>query len=256
LTTAVQTGSVVKYDVKTLATDYNGKEVQNITQPTSAQIEIAGAGEASPSVSSSTPNAQLLFAGQTNKELVKFTIDAKNDTLKLTDLYVFATGGFDLANGLSNIKLLHDGNVLVQGNPNGSGVSFENITDNNKIDAGRSAVFSIVADINAALNKGDIPVSGLELYIDTSKNGQGNSTPGTMSGFRLISDSNGETVTVQPLTAAISKSHLVVRTAITVAKTNDSTSQSDLGAFTITPNGYKAEITKISTNLSTNLTLT
>jgi hypothetical protein len=251
---AITTNSTVTYSVTGIqAIDYNGQPV-NVSPINAAPITISSGGEAKPSVSSTTPNAQLLFAGEKDKVLATFSIDAINDNLRLTDLYVISTpaSNFNLSNGLSNIRLRQGGNDLALGNPNSTGgVSFENITEHNTISAGRSLTFSIVADINNALNTGDIPVSMLELQINT---GAANTTAGTYSGMRLISNSNGAIVEAKELLSPISKQHKVVRTAITVAKTTDAVTQSDLGAFTVTPNGYKANLTGLTVTISTNLT--
>jgi hypothetical protein len=71
------------------ATDNNSQTVNANPLGTSfATITATAVGSVSFSTNSNTPGASLLAAGTTDVELAKFNVNATNDNVKLTDLYL------------------------------------------------------------------------------------------------------------------------------------------------------------------------
>ena len=250
------------------AVDANGNKVEMTYSVTMPTITVVDQGSANTATASSNPKPQLLFAGLTAQKIGTFSIDAKNDEMKLTDLYVKANGGLDVANTLSNIKLVNkDGNVLANGIANDEFVKFERITANNVIPADDTMTFSIVADVARFTNSASVAVPNLTLVLDTAKNTNAidcvgaavaGPTAGTCNGIRLVSATNGATINnggVQWSNVTLSSTHLLVRTALIASSATSTIDSYKIAEFNITPNSYnpRAKLTRVDMEITTNM---
>ena len=206
----------------------------SITNPSDGvQYTFAAAGSASLALNSSTPSASILTPSVSETELSRFTLGAQNDSLKLTDLYVYNTGSADLSSSIKSIWLYDiNGNKLAGGSVLGtSTVQFAlgststfvipKNTSNSVVIV--KAAFNDVTD-NAQSNK------SIQLAIGYASGISPVSGTGT-GGVRLVSESTGDNVT--SFTGnAVSNSHLLVRSKPTVAINGSATASTH--TFTVT----------------------
>jgi len=99
----------------------------------------------------------LLYGGLVDLEIAKFNINATDDNLRLTDLYLTLAAGstVDLGQRLSNIQLFDGATPVANGTvlENGSVVGFENLNGSNIVTtAGNGKTLSVKATVNNVLN--------------------------------------------------------------------------------------------------------
>jgi|GEM_PF-472333 len=205
----------------------------------SATLELAA---------NSSLQSQLLYGGQQNVTLAQFNLDAKNDAVDVTDLYIATSGyiGSALSNKINNVTLT-DGTNSWFGTIRNGGIAFESMS-NNSLAVSQTKTYSIKGDINSVLNTAD--VTGSFLFLFDSGTVITDQTAGTYSGVRAISKSNGQLVTaVANPTTAISQATRVVRGSITVAKTNITPTSTEFARFDITAKGNRVQVTGLNLNL-------
>jgi hypothetical protein len=234
------------------ATDNNGQSVTaNPTTVNFATITLSTGGSVSFSANAGTPGASLLHGGLTDVELARFNINATDDNLRLTDLYV--TNGpastIDLGQRLSNIQLMDGSTVVANGSVVASGtvIAFENLSSANLVtNAGTSKTLSIRASVNSVLNTGDVAGSGGLIHLAIGTGSYTGVTAGTANGARFISQANGSVVTPTTVGLAISNIHRIVRGKASVAAATTSASQTRLLNFTVTAEGNRVKLQKVA----------
>ncbi len=237
------------------ATDYNGRDVELRSNIDSATITVSNGGSVNINTASNTPNAKLLAAGTKDVELGKFTLDAKDDTLRLTDIYLKASdAALSIGDKITNVKLYAGNDLVANGQffNNNKVLGFEDISANNIIPASKTKEFRVVADINEGTNTTAYTQNLLKLQVASDYTA---GTAGTHNGLRVVSDSNGAIVNVTQMNVVLSKENMLVRTSLKAANAAaaNEISQTTAGVFSLTANGYKARPTKASFRLSTNL---
>jgi len=188
--------------------------------PSSANLTVA---TASGIISSSdaNPKSQLLLAGAKDQKILAFRIQAKNDTIKLSQL-TFTGVKFDY---LSNFRVLTPtGNYLPSTSNSVSAVTFNNLNPSDSVVADKTDTYYLVADVNT--NTSGVSFSG---SLDTLN-----------SKFK---SSNGNEYTLYGPTVN-SNNHLINENLAVVAKSTNSSKLITTSAlrFTITASG-KDQIT-------------
>ena len=237
------------------ATDNNSQTVTP-TPPTLnfATITATAGGTVAFSTNSNTPGASLLAAGTADVELARFNVNATDDNLKLTDLYLknAAWAALDLGQRLSNIQLLDGTWVLANGVvlDGGTSVGFENMSASNfVVTAGNAKTLSVRATINNVLNSADVAAAAWLLKLAVAQ--PTTPTVGTVNGARFISESNGNIVT-PTAGLTISNQHRVVRGKVTIATTATTATETRLLNFSVTADGNRSEFRGLAFTLRNN----
>lgn len=160
----VVNGKILALQINTIqSTDNNGQTV--VANPTTlnfATITASAGGVVAFSSNSNTPGASLLAGGLTGVEIARFNVNATDDNLKLTDLYLAVntpTSTIDLGQRLSNIQLMDGATPLANGVilDGGAVVGFENLSASNfVVNAGNAKTLTVKATINNVLNSSDV----------------------------------------------------------------------------------------------------
>jgi hypothetical protein len=236
------------------ATDSNSQTVTpSPATLAAAALTVQAAGSASLTQNSSTPNPQLLPGGATDVELGRFNVNAQNDDITLTDLYLANTGTLAVSNRLNNVKLYDSANMTAAlgiATLRDGGIAFENLEGQNyKITAGNSKTLVVKADINTLLNTGEAIAPTAQLYLSGNFTG---AEAGTVGGVRFLS-SNGEVVSsVAGSTGlVISKAHRIVRGAIQLTYVDPSnTSKNNLMAVKVKAIGNRVTLTGVTVSVT------
>lgn len=220
-------------------------------QPTLSEwvlYTFAAAGTATFTLNSSTPTASMLTPSSNEMEVARYTVAATDDSLKLTDLYVFNTGSADLSSSIKTIGLydvkwvkLAGGSVLWTGTVlfalwSSSAFVIPKNTSNTVVIV--KAAYNDVTDA-AQTNKTVRLAVGTLAWV----------TPvaWTYNGSRLVSEATGNAVTSVTTTAAIANSHLLVRSKPVIAISTAATASTH--TFTVTADANN-RITLASTTFS------
>lgn len=196
----------------------------------------------------SSVQSQLLYGGQQNVTLAQFNLEAKNDAVDLTDLYIRSAGniGGALSNKINNVQLT-DGTNSWYGSIRNGVIAFEGMS-NNALAISTTKTFTLKGDINDVQNTADL--TGSFTFVLDTGNVITDQAAGTYSGVRAISKSNGQLVnTVSTPSVALSQATKIVRGAISVAKTNITPTSSEFARFDVTAKGNRVQVTGFTFNL-------
>ena len=245
------------------ATDSNSQTV-TVAGVSAANVTIATAGSATVATTSTTPSRQLLVAGESTKELARFTIAASNDNLRLTDMFFTnliagnANSGFDIGNRLSNIRLYDTTNMTTAlataTNVTTNVIAFENL-DSTDIQVTPTTVktFVLKADVNTVNDSGDLLDNTIELMLGT---GTYVPTRTVYSGTRFVSMGNGQDLTgaqttVTPSNITIANGHRVVRASINFSKTStQEVTTEKVMQFVVSPIGNQVTLSGVTVLLN------
>lgn len=184
-------------------------------------------------------------------ELAKFNINATDDNLRLTDLYISTTGTstVSLSNRLSDIQLMDGTTVLANGIVvnGGATIAFEGMNSLGIITtAGNSKTLSIKANVNSVLNSGDVAGGDGLVKLAIGTGTYTAPTAGTVNGARFVSESNGSVVTPSTNSMiAISNTHRIVRGKILADTVLTTATDTRVMQFKITANGNRVNFTKL-----------
>ena len=200
------TTSVEDYKIESIGTWKDAGNVQNSYNPASYYFTskmstkcVQGSVVVTPatinvSMSSSTPSAQTVFAGQSGVTLAKFNLTASaNVTLKS-----FAVSLLPLPNGYKNISSLSLYNTGAQvgttiTNPTTAGLNFQNL--NLQILAGQSVTFEVKSNISSVATAGSTVYAtfGGSYAVDSNGNTAGNNaaTAGAMIAGNVVTIGSG-----------------------------------------------------------------
>lgn len=171
---------------------------------------------ASVSMNSSTPSSKLLTPSSTEIEVWRYTLSAQNDSLRLTDLYLYNLWTADLSSRIKTISLydtnwnkLAWGSVLWTGIVAfslGSSSSFiiPKNTSNSPIIV-KAAFNDIISDISSE--------NTLRLWVWTWTFNV-TTVDWTSNWVRLVSESIGNTVSSVTLSNAVTNTHLIARSKV------------------------------------------
>ncbi len=196
----------------------------------------------------SSVQSQMLYGGQQNVTLAQFNLQAKNDAVDLTDMYIKTNGniGTNLSNKINNVQLT-DGTNSWFGTIRNGGIAFENMSDNS-IDLSMTKTYTLKGDINAVLNMGDV-TTGFTFAFDSGLVIT-DQTAGASGGIRAISKSNGQLVTtVNGTTSTISQLTKITRGTLSVSKTNITPTSTEFARFDVTAHGNRVQVTGASIDL-------
>ncbi len=254
----VANGKILALQINSIqSTDNNGQTV--VSNPTTlnlATIAASAGGVVAFSSNSNTPGASLLAGGLTDVEIAKFNVNATDDNLKLTDLYLAVNAPastIDLGQRLSNIQLMDGATVLANGVilDGGSAVGFENLSSSNfVITAGNAKTLTVKATINNLLNSTDVAGTAwlLQLVIKQPTT----PTVGTVNGARFVSESNGNLVTPTVAWLVVSNLHKVVRGKVLVSPVATTATETRLLNFTVTAEGNRTTLNAVNFTLRNN----
>jgi len=206
----------------------------SITKPNDGVLyTFTSAGSASIALNSSTPNSSILTPSASETEVARFTLGAQNDSLKLTDLYVYNTWTADLSSSIKTIGLY---------DVNGVKLAWGSVlwTKTVQFALGSTSSFIIpkntsnsVVVVKVAFNDvTDINQTDKTIKLAIGANGI-STVAGAVNGVRLVSESTGDTVlSMTGTVTAISNVNLLVRTKPTVS--NGSVATASTHTFTVT----------------------
>ncbi len=194
---------------------------------------FVGAGTATLTQNSATPNAAVLTASAVETEVARYTLAATNDALQLTDLYVYNTGTADLSSRIKTIGLYDvNGTKLAGGSVLGTGTVQFSLGSTSSFVVAKNTSNSVVV-VKASFNDitdGAQDATSLQLAVGTLAGVT--VVDGTNNGVRLVSQSTGNTATGTTATAAISKTSLLVRSKPVIAVSGAATNSTH--TFTVT----------------------
>jgi hypothetical protein len=229
---SIASGSTFQLNLGTTAVvgrnQANTSETVNLVAATaSTAFSVVNAGSVKVSTNSSQANRSIVSPSTTEASVYKFDLEAEDDTLRLTDVYLARSGAVNLAEALRSASLTI-GTATAQASIINSGVLHFSFGSNGVVlesDVVKTADLKVAFfDSNArtdeafqfALAVGAVP----------------SQVQGTQNGMRLISDSTGEEINRGSASIA-SREHLLARSAPTVARLAESTS-STAYKFTVT----------------------
>lgn len=254
----VVNGKILALQIKLIqSTDNNGQTV--VANPVTlnlATITASAGGVVAFSTNANTPGASLLAGGLTGVEIAKFNVNATDDNLKLTDLYLAVnapTSTINLGQRLSNIQLMDGSTVLANGVvlDNGVAVGFENLSSSNfVVNAGNAKTLTVRATINNVLNSTDVAGAAGLLQLKIAQ--PTTPTVGTVNGARFVSESNGNLVTPAAAGLVVSNLHKVVRGKVLVASVATTPSETRLLNFSITSEGNRTTFNTVNFTLRNN----
>lgn len=170
-------------------------------------------------------NSSAISSDWMETEIVKFTLWASYDDLKLTDMYVYNSWTADLSSSIKSISLYDiNGNKLAKGSILSTWVVWFSLWDASSFIIPRNTSNSVVV-IKAALNNiSDASLSNktISLYIWTW-NFNVTTTNWTVNWIRMISQSIWAIVSSVSLPTQSSPVHLVVRSKPVVSISNSAT---------------------------------
>lgn len=196
----------------------------------------------------SSVQSQLLYGGQQNVTLAQFNLEAKNDSVDLTDLYIRSAGniGGALSNKINNVQLT-DGTNSWFGSIRNGVIAFEGMS-NNALTLSTTKTYTLKGDINDVQNTADL--TGAFTFVLDTGNVITDQAAGTYSGVRAISKSNGQLVNVVSTpSVSLSQSTKIVRGSISVAKTNITPTSSEFARFDVTAKGNRVQVTGLNIDL-------
>jgi len=192
-------------------------------------ISVVDAGQANIAKDSNSTATTLFFGGQSLAEIGSFNIESRNDSSKLTDIYLTTLSGMNLAK-LGAIYLT-DGATQYVGTKDGAYIKFEGM--NIAIAQNATKKFTVKADIAGVTAFADLPGSKFQLAIATGFSVAMGATAGTTNGVRLISDANGQSITNMTVTNPVSNEHRIVSSFPFFS--NPTTDQTTVMKFDVTP---------------------
>lgn len=196
-----------------------------------ASLLFAAQGTTVVKVNSSTAVASIVTPGAL-RDVFSFDVEAKDDTLKVSDVYLKATETLNAA--VKSATMVVDGQTIA-GDFVAGDVLYFSIGDANavKITPDTVKTFKVnleFHDFNTSAR------SGLAVQLGLAQAAElGGVTPrnGTSNGLRVVSDSNGDFVTNS--TASVdSRAHVLARSKVTVADAAFTASTTDVYKFTVT----------------------
>lgn len=207
---------------------------------TGSTIKIVDAGQANVAKDSNSAASTLFFGGQTATEVGSFNIESRNDSSKLTDIYLTTVSGLNLSK-LGAIYLT-DGTTNYAGTKDGAYIKFEGMSV--AIAQNATKKFTVKADVANVTDAADLTNSTFQLVVATGFNVAMGATAGTINGIRLISDANGQAITNLTVTNPISNVQTIV--ASFPFFSNPTTDQTTVIKFDVTPKGGKIRLQSIS----------
>jgi len=233
------------------ATDENGTDV-TVTPAVSSSVTTIAAGPVDLVKNSATASASLFAAGTEGVELGMFNIIAQDDTLELTDLYLendAASAAADLGLRINEPKLTIDGTTY-NGAIRDGYVVFEGMSED--ILPAETKTVTITANISDVLNTGDVQSGHIKL--DILDNVYASANAGTYNGVRIVSKSNGQTLTgtsqVTLPTAEIGSEHAIARGVAKIANKGTTASSTRVMEFSITAEENRTTLSGLDLTLA------
>jgi len=179
---------------------------------------------------SSTRDSSIVTPADSEVDVFTFDLEANDDVLKLTDLYITQTGTtLDLSNAVRSTSITVDGRT-VDGAVVSSGVLYFPVGNNNPIILEKDEVVSV--KVNVAFNDSTTRTNEAFQFA-IGKGSYNGAVNGQVNGMRVVSDSTGLEITTIDVAGVESDSHLLARSKPTVARLNESTSTTAY-KFTVT----------------------
>jgi|GEM_PF-2692142 len=194
---------------------------------TSENFLFAPGGTVEVDTNSSQANRSIITPSMTAGSVYKFDIEAKDDVLRLTDLYIEELQGLDIASALRTATLTI-GSTTVTGVILASDMLHFPFGSNGLTLAKDDVV---TADLKVAFFDSNVRTN-LDFQFGLPTAPVAGEVNGTLNGMRLVSDSTGLSVD-RGATSVDSRLHLLARSAPTVAKLADANS-SIAYKFTVT----------------------
>ncbi len=221
----------------------------------SVTFDFAAQGTLSVTANSSSRDSSIVTPSDSEVDVFTFDLEAKDDVLKLTDLYVtqsgtttavaLGTGTLDFANAVRSASITVDGRTI-----DGAVVSADTIY----FPIGNTSPVVLEKDeivevkVNLSFNDSDTRASTpFQLKLGTGN--YAGAVNGTHEGMRVISDSTG--LEVDGYTPSlVSDEHMLSRSKVTVAATSFAASETDLYEFNVTADSNrKVTLTDINLDL-------
>lgn len=171
---------------------------------------------------SSQVSRAIVSPSTSEASVFRFELEAKNDNLRVTDLYVVSTGGLKLNEAVKSVSMTVAGRT-VQGDVIGEDTIYFSIGNTNPVVVKRDE--TVVADVRVAFNDDNSRVN--TPFTLEVKNPSSGAISGTSNGVRVISEATGEEL-VLSFSGVTSNDHLYSRSRAVVARQS---SVSDINAY-------------------------
>lgn len=205
------------------------------------QLSFVDGGKAIITLNSNTAKRSIVTPSNADVSVLKFDVEAEDDKLRVTDVYIQETQGLDLTAALKNAKLVIDGRTI-EGSVLDANTLYFSIGNTNPVvvDVDQIKSFDLRVSFNDSTVRTDLDFAfGIEQV-----NGGAVAVNGTSNGMRIVSESNGQELVLDSngaspggvsLTSTIvSNTHLLARSKVTVAQASFTPSSNDLYKFTVT----------------------
>ncbi len=188
-------------------------------------------GSAVITLNSSTAQRSIVTPSNSETSVFKFDIEAEEDKLRLTDLYIStSTWNVDLTAALKSSSILVDGRTINWVVLSGSLLYFP-IGNVNPVVIDKDQIKTV--DLRIAFNDSNARSNEAFWFEIAQINAWTTAVSGTSNGMRIVSESNGNELTLT--TSGIeSRTHLLARSKPTVAMSTFTASSTDVYKFTVT----------------------
>lgn len=203
----------------------------SVTGVNSTNFTFQAQGSLAVTTNSSTRDSAVVTPSDSEVDVFTFDLEASDDVLKLTDLYITATGSttVDLANAVRSTSINIDGRTI-DGAVVSSGVLYFPVGNNTPVVLEKDEVVSV--KVNVAFNDSTTRTNE-DFQFAIGEGTYTGAVNGTTDGMRVVSESTGLEVTGYSVSGVESDAHLLARSKPTVARLNESTSTTAY-KFTVT----------------------
>lgn len=194
-------------------------------------IAFVASGNAVVRANTSQASSTIVTPSTSETSVLRFDIEAKNDKLRLTDLYVTRVGAVDLTAALRTASINVDGRKI-EGTALNADTLYFSIGNSNPIVVNKDQVKTL--DLMVSFNDSSARTNQA-FQFRVAQNADlavGVAVNGTSNGMRLVSESNGDELT-NTTNLAVSNNHLLSRSKATVARLAESNSTTAY-KFTVT----------------------
>lgn len=194
-------------------------------------IAFVAGGNAVVTLNSSTVQRSIVTPSNSEASVLRFDVEAKNDKLRLTDLYVTSVGAVDLTAALRSASINVDGRK-VEGTALNSTTLYFSIGNTSPLVINKDEVKTL--DLMVSFNDSAARTNqAFQFRVSQNADLAGwIAVNGTSNGMRLVSESNGDELT-NTTNLAVSNNHLLARSKATVARLAESNSTTAY-KFTVT----------------------
>lgn len=211
------------------ARDVSSNATITATSSAANAFNFVSAGTIDTTVNSSQANASIVTPSTSEASVFKFDVEAKNDTSRVTDIYVTKDDNdLDLASALRSSSLTLGGvttvGVIIDDNTLHFSFGSQGITVNRDE--------KLTADLKVAFFDSS-KRTNLPFQFKVPTGAVSGQVTGTSNGMRIVSDSTGDTFARAGGVIA-SKNHLLARSKPTVAASAFTSSVNNLYEFTVT----------------------